>query len=83
MCQRVTRGERGEGERGANGLLKPSSVAQGADESVVGLVMCWIGRDGRSKGLCRLSGGAGGEQVKPALRERFGIGRVVLGHGSS
>ena len=41
----------------------------------MGLIILRIGGNGRAKGLRCFRRRAGGEQVEPALREGFGIGR--------
>lgn len=55
--------ERGERECGADGLLEMAGVAEGADETVVGLVVVEVGGDGGAEGAGGFVGTAGGEQV--------------------
>lgn len=82
MGQRVVRSERNQREGRGDGLLQTAGITQSADEAVMRFVISWVGGDGAAKGLGRLSGGAGGEQIKPALGKGFGSWSAGLGHGS-
>ncbi len=80
MGQRVLRSERHECEGSSYGLLETPGVSQSADEAVMCFVISRVGGDGGAKGPGRLSSGAGGKQIKPALGEGFGNWSAGLGH---
>lgn len=58
-------------ESSANGLFKPTGIAQGADKSMMGLNVIRINRHCRAKALNGLGSGTGCELVEPPLREGF------------
>ena len=51
MSKGIVRCERSEGERCGDGGLEAASVAECADEAVVGFEVVWIGCDGGPEGL--------------------------------
>ena len=71
MGEWILRGKSRESERSANRLFQLAGIAQGADESMVGLSAVGIGRHCRAEALNSLSRPAGGELVKAVLREGF------------
>ena len=74
-------GEGGEGEGGADGLLERASIAEGADETVVGFEVVRIGCDGGAEGPGSAGGVTGGEQGDACFKVRIGGGVVGGGHG--
>ena len=80
MGQRVVRSERNQREGHGDGLLQTAGVPQSANKAVMRFVIGRVGGDGGAKGLGCLSGGAGGEQIKPALGKDFGSWSAGLGH---
>jgi hypothetical protein len=60
-----------QSESGANGLFKPTGIAQGTDQSVMGLNVVGISSDCRAKALNGVGSGAGRKLVEPALRKGF------------
>jgi hypothetical protein len=86
MRQRVSRGQRRQRQRRANGLLQPPGIAQGPDQPVVRFNDCgagifWLFRNRCAKSLRGIARTAGSEQIDSALAKRLGIRTIGLSHG--
>jgi len=65
--QGIRWGQGSERQGSADGLIELAGVAEGANETMVGLDIFFIGGDGGAKGLSGFGGMTVGEQVKAAL----------------
>jgi hypothetical protein len=72
--ERVIGGEDREGHGGGDRVVELAGVAEGADETVMGLHVAGIVVNGGAKGRSCLSRLAGGEQVEGALGECVSVG---------
>jgi hypothetical protein len=60
-----------QSESSSNRLFKPTGIAKGTDESVMGLNVVGINRHRCAKALNRFGSGTGCKLIEPALREGF------------
>jgi hypothetical protein len=81
MRERIGRRKRDESERRGNRLLQPTGVTQGADQSVMSVVMRGVVVDGGTECDSRFRGMGRGKQVQSSLVKGFGVLSADFGHG--
>lgn len=79
--ERVQGRERGEGDRGGEGLIELAGVAEGADKAMMRFDARGVGGDGTSEGKDGLAGCSLGKEIEAALRECGCAREIVFGHG--
>jgi len=78
--ERIVGSQSGQRQSYSDGLLEPSCIAQSAHQPMVGLEVCGVRVNCRTKLLRRLCGRSGSQLIKRLLCQGFGNGGVRASH---